>query len=412
MSALAETLEIERLNLRGEGVARGPEGPVIVPGALPGERVEGEIAGGRMALPRIVMPSADRVRAPCVHFRACGGCALQHGSDSFVAGWKAEAVQVALAGQGIAARVDAVETSPARSRRRAVFAGRRTKKGALVGFHARASDTVIEIPNCLLLEPALLAAVPLLERMVIAGASRKGGLDLTVTQTTGGLDVAVEGGKPLEQSLFSEISALAEAGDLARIAWNGEVVATRRPPAQSFGAAPVIPPAGGFLQATRAGEAALLSEVLDTVGRARKVADLFAGSGTFALPLAARAEVHAVEGQAAALAALDQGWRAAGGLHRVTTETRDLFRRPLHASDLDRYDAVVIDPPRAGAEAQSEELAASKVPVVASVSCSPVSFARDARILVAGGYRLERLVVVDQFRWSPHVEIAARFRRE
>lgn len=404
-------LTVERLGHLGDAVARGPEGPVYVAGALPGEVIEGEPEAGRIAAPKIVTPSADRVKAPCAHYRACGGCALQHASDDFVRDWKAGVVAQALAGQGLETAFRPVETSPARSRRRATLAGRRTKKGALVGLHARASDTVVAIPGCILLEPALVALIPLLEEITLAGASRKGELDLTVTTTTGGIDLSVAQGKPMDEALFAQLSALAEKGNLARVTWNGEPVATRRPPAQHFGAAQVAPPPGGFLQATAAGEAALLAAVTEALGPAKRVADLFAGSGTFALPLAARAEVHAVEGEAGALAALDAGWRRTEGLRRVTTETRDLFRRPLHRDDLARYDGVVIDPPRAGALAQCEELAASKVPVVAFVSCNPVTFARDAKVLIAGGYRLDWLQVVDQFRWSPHVELVARFSR-
>ncbi|WP_126975272.1 class I SAM-dependent RNA methyltransferase [Frigidibacter oleivorans] len=404
-------LTVERLGHRGDGIAQGPDGPVRVAMALPGEVVEGEPEAGRIAAPRILTPSPDRVRAPCAHFRACGGCSLQHASDPFVAGWKAQAVLSALSARGIAAEVAAVRTSPPRSRRRAVLAGRRTKKGVTLGFHARASDTVVEIADCHLLHPALMAALPVLRAVVAAGASRKGGLDLTVTHSSGGIDLAVAGGKPMDAGLFQTLAALAEGADLARLTWEGEPVATRRPPAQEFGRARVVPPPGGFLQATQAGEAALVAAVRAHIGAARQVADLFAGAGTFALPLAETAEVHAVEGEAAPLAALQAGWRQAPGLRRVTVEARDLFRRPLLPDELAGFDAVVIDPPRAGCEAQAAELARSSVPVIAAVSCNPVTFARDAQTLIAGGYRMGPVTVVDQFRWSPHVELVAPFRR-
>ncbi|MBC7139633.1 MAG: class I SAM-dependent RNA methyltransferase [Defluviimonas sp.] len=404
-------LTVERLGHLGDAIAQGPRGPVLVAQALPGEVVEGEPVAGRIAAPRIVTPSPERVRAPCPHYRACGGCSLQHASDGFVARWKADVVRSALAGQGLEAPMRPVATSPARSRRRATLAGRRTRKGALVGFHGRASDTLTEIEHCLLLHPGLMAALPLLREVTMAGASRQGELGLTLTLTTGGVDLAVTGGKPMDAPLFQALAGLAERGDLARLTWNGDPVATRRPPAQRFGAAEVVPAPGAFVQATAEGEAALLAAVSEALGGARRIADLFAGSGTFALPLASRAEVHAVEGEAAALAALDAGWRRAGGLHRLGTETRDLFRRPLLPDELRRFDAVVIDPPRAGAEAQAAELAASTVPVIAAVSCNPVTFARDARLLVAGGYRVDWVQVVDQFRWSPHVELVARLSR-
>ncbi|MCX7646696.1 MAG: class I SAM-dependent RNA methyltransferase [Rhodobacteraceae bacterium] len=405
-------LTVSRLGHLGDGVAEGPEGPVYVPGALPGERVEGAVAGGRMAAPRIVEPSALRVKAPCPHYRACGGCSLMHARDEFVVEWKAGVVRAALAAQGIEAPLPPVLTMPARSRRRATFHGRRTKKGALVGFHGRASGALVAVPGCLLVTPALVATLPALEALVAAGGSRTGELALTVTETEGGPDVAVEGGKPPDAALRRELAALAPRFALARLTWNGETLALRAAPELRFGPARVTLPPGAFLQATAEGEAALVAAVAETVGGARRIVDLFAGAGTFALPLAGQAEVHAVEGEAEMVAALERGWRAAGGLRRLTAEARDLFRRPLLPDELARFDAAVIDPPRAGAEAQVTELSRSGLGRIAYVSCNPVSFARDARILVSAGFRLDRLKVIDQFRWSPHIELAAAFVRD
>ncbi|MCB1336392.1 MAG: class I SAM-dependent RNA methyltransferase [Maritimibacter sp.] len=404
-------LTIDRLGHQGDGIAQGASGPVFVPRSLPGEVIEGAVAGDRIEAPRIVTPSPDRVRPPCPHYKSCGGCALQHASDAFVAGWKVEVVRQALGARGIAAQPDGIVTSPPASRRRATFSAHRTKGGALVGFHAPKSDAIARIPDCKLLHPDLLATVPALEALVVAGGSRKSALRLAVTLSETGPDVAVTGGKPLDVALETTLAGLAGENRIARLSWEGELVAQEVPPMQRFGAARVAPPPGAFLQATKEGEKALLSGVSETVSGARHIADLFAGSGTFALTLAASAEVHAVEGGAAMLAALDQGWRTAPGLKRVTTETRDLFRRPLLADELSRFDAVVIDPPRAGAEAQFAELAEARVPRIAEVSCNPVTFARDAALLIAAGYRLDRLTVVDQFRWSTHVELVAGFSR-
>ncbi|RBO53245.1 class I SAM-dependent RNA methyltransferase [Rhodovulum sp. BSW8] len=399
---------IERLSLKGEGLTGDG---LTVALALPGEEVEGEAENGRIARPRIVTPVADRVRPPCRHFASCGGCALQHGSDAFVAGWKTQVVERALAGQGLEAPVRPILTSPPASRRRAVLAGRRTKKGVLVGFHARASDVVTEIPDCRLLHPDLMAALPAAAAATLLGASRKGALAITVTRSEDGVDMAVAEAKPLDTALRTDLAALAETHDLARLSWNGEQLAERRPPRQAMGRAHVVPPAGAFLQATEAGQAALTQAVREALDGARKVADLFAGAGTFALPLAETAEVQAVEGSAAMLAALDRGWRGAPGLKRVTTEARDLFRRPLLPVELARVEAVVIDPPRAGAEAQCAEIARSDLARVAMVSCNPVTFARDAKRLCSGGFRLDWVQPVDQFRWSGHVELAAQFSR-
>lgn len=406
-------LRIARLGHLGDGVAAGDaDEPVFVPGALPGELVEGEVDGGRMPLPKIVEPSAIRVKAPCPHYRACGGCALMHAQGAFVAEWKLDVVRAALAAQGLVAEFRPIATSPPRARRRAVFHGRRTKKGAIVGFHGRASNTLVAVPGCLLVTPALLAALPALEEMTAEGGSRKGELSLAVTETDGGPDVAVTGGKPLDAPLRARLAAVAETVGLARLTWEGELVALRAPPLVRFGRTRVALPPGAFLQATREGENTLLSAVLDNVYGARRVVDLFAGAGTFALPLAERAEVHAVEGEASMVEALLRGWREAEGLKRLTADARDLFRRPLLPDELKDYDAAVIDPPRAGAEAQIAALAESEIPVVAHVSCNPVTFARDARSLVAAGFRLGVVQVVDQFRWSPHVELAASFRRD
>lgn len=404
-------LTIDRLGHLGDGIVAGPDGPVFVPRALPGELVEGEVVAGRMDGPAVVTPSPERRRAPCPHYAACGGCALMHATDAFVAGWKAGVVAEALSAQGLSTEILPIHTSPGQSRRRATLAGRRTKKGAIVGFHGRASGTLVEPKECRLVLPAILQTLPVMAALTEAGGSRKGELALTATVTEGGIDLSVTGGKPMDAGLFARLAALAETADLARLGWDGEVVAARRPARQRFGAALVTPPPGAFLQATQDGEAALLAAVRRAIGPARRVADLFSGAGTFSLPLAADAEVHAAETDAEMIAALLAAGRATPGLRPLTAEARDLFRRPLLPDELARFDAVVIDPPRAGAEAQAQELARSSLRRLAYVSCNPVTFARDARILAAGGFRLDWVQPVDQFRWSTHVELAAAFSR-
>ena len=402
-------LTIDRLGHLGDGVAQGPDGAVFVPQMLPGEVVEGDLQDGKLLNPRIVTPSVNRVRPPCVHARSCGGCLMQHSADPFVADWKLRIVKGALDGQGLTTLFRPIMTSPPRSRRRATLSARRTKGGVLLGFHARASDTLVAVPNCQLLHPDLIATFPALESLVKIGGSRSSEMSLTVTRSLAGPDVVVTGAKTVDAAVQLDLARLAETHGFARLTWNGEMVALRAQPMQRFGRALVAPPPGAFLQATAEGEIALLQAVALAVGSARKITDLFAGVGTFALPLAERAEVHAVESEAAMLTALDKGARAAEGLRRVTVETRDLYRRPLEADEFKGVEAVVIDPPRAGAEAQTRTLAAAKVPVIAAVSCNPVTFARDAKVLVNAGYSLDWVQVVDQFRWSAHVELAARF---
>jgi len=279
----------------------------------------------------------------------------------------------------------------------------------MAGFHARASDVITQIPGCQLLHPGLLAGIPMAEALAVQGASRKAALAVTLTCSVEGLDVSVTGGKPLDGPLQQALAQVAQAHGVARLSWDGEVIAMSAPPAQVFGPARVIPPPGAFLQATKDGEAALLAAVREIAADADHIADLFAGCGTFSLPLSENAEVLAVEGDAQMVQALDQGWRMAQGLKPMTAQTRDLFRRPLLPDELARFDTVVLDPPRAGAAAQVAELARARVARIAYVSCNPVTFARDARVLKDAGLELDWVQVVDQFRWSAHVELAACF---
>ncbi len=400
---------IKRLGHQGNGIIDGLTGQIFVPFSLPGEVVEGEVEGGRILSPKIITPSADRVKPPCSHFKTCGGCALQHGSNEFLARWKVEMVKSALTAQGIEVPFHEIKTSPAASRRRATLAGTRTKKGAIVGFHGRASNTVIDIPNCTLLHPDIVKGLPVLKALTMLGASRKNLISLRVTQSDVGLDISVTDAKQADGALLAHLGQLVERHNLARLSWNGQVIAARVSPVQKFQGIAVIPPSGAFLQATVAGQNALIESVSKAVGKASKIVDLFAGCGTFTLPLAHQAEMLAVEFDPEALASLDAAWRKMPGLKAIRTEARDLFRRPLLADELAKFDAAIIDPPRAGAKAQVEVLAASELGQIAFVSCNPVTFARDAATLIAGGYVLDWVQVIDQFRWSNHVELVAGF---
>lgn len=403
-----KTVTIERLGHQGDGVASGP---IFVAGTLPGEVVSGELSGDRLLAPRIDTPSSDRVRPVCPHARTCGGCQLQHASDDFVASWKAGIVRQALAAQGISAEIESVFTSPPNSRRRAVLSARRTKKGALVGFHAKASDVIVDVPNCQLLTPTLSKILPALAGLTVMGGSRKVELSLTITESPAGIDVLVVGGKPVDAMLRMELARFATAHGIIRLTWESDVIFQETPPIQRFGPVVVTPPPGAFLQATEHGQESLISAVLETVIGAKHVVDLFAGCGTFTLPTAQAAEVHAVEGSREMMQALDAGWRQAQGLKRVTTGARDLFRRPLMVDELNSFDTAIIDPPRAGAQAQVAELARSKIDTIAMVSCNPVTFARDVRHLTDAGFQLGSIRVVDQFRWSSHVEVVAALQR-
>ncbi|MEX0283814.1 MAG: class I SAM-dependent RNA methyltransferase [Paracoccaceae bacterium] len=399
---------ITRLGHLGDGIA---DGPVFAPRTLPGERVAGRLAEGKLADVRILTPSDARVKAPCRHYKGCGGCDLQHAADAFVAEWKQTYVQQALNDQGIESQFRPIHTSPPNSRRRATFAARRTKGGALAGFHARRSDVVVSVPDCHVLRPEIAGFLPVAEQLAQIGASRKQPLSVAVTQSDEGLDVLVRDGKPLDGPLMQTLGQIAQTANLARLTWEDEVIVTCVQPYQTFDDVRVVPPPGAFLQATQDGEQALVSGVIEAIGVATRVVDLFAGCGTFALPLTRTAAVHAVEGQGDMLDAALNGWRMTSGRRTLSIESRDLFRNPLMADDLQGYEAAVIDPPRAGAQAQTAQLAASDVPVIGFVSCNPVTFARDARTLVDAGFGLEWVQVVDQFRWSMHTELVACFKR-
>lgn len=408
---MKQELEIITLGAKGDGVALVDGQEVFVPYTVPGERVVAEIAGDRGGMPTILEPVSDRVKAPCSHFRTCGGCATQHIAPEFLANWKRDLVIEALQKQGLGTEFRKTETSPAQSRRRAVFSGRRTKNGAQIGFHGRGSATFVPITRCSLVHPDIEAGMDGLCDLVKIAGTRKNEVRIGVTTSLGGLDVDVSDGKPMDTTIQMEIVKLVYKHGLARVFWNGEIVLERQPAQQTFGNALVTPPTGSFLQATKEGEAALLRSVKEIVGKAKSVADLFSGCGTFTLPLAENAEMVAYESSGPMLAALDKGWRQAKGLKRVETKTRDLFRNPLDASDLKPFDAVVLDPPRAGAREQTQHLAQSKVPKIAFVSCNPATFSRDARILVDGGYTLDWVQTVDQFLWSGHCELVAQFSR-
>ncbi|MEL6587869.1 MAG: class I SAM-dependent RNA methyltransferase [Pseudomonadota bacterium] len=406
MTELAAQYTIQHLGQRGDGVAAGP---VYAPLTLPSEVVTGTREGDRLADVKIVTPSAQRVAPPCPHFKRCGGCALQHASDGFVETWKADLVRTALSHVDLTAQIAQVLTSPPQSRRRAALAGRKTKNGAQVGFHVRGGAEIVAIPNCKLLRPEIMAALPALEQVTRIAAPRGAEVTLHVTATQTGLDLAITEAKPFDRLAMAALAPLAPS--FARITWNGETALQQTPPMLRLGRGQVPLAPGAFLQATEAGEAALVSQAKAILSGATQVADLFAGLGTFTFPIAERSAVHAVEGDRTLLQALDHGTRAPAGLKPITTERRDLFRAPLMPDELSRFDAVLLDPPRAGAAAQVAQLAQSTVAKIAFISCNPATFARDAQVLISAGWRMGPITVVDQFRWSPHVELVTDFER-
>ena len=412
---MTEQLTIARLGHRGDGVADTNSGPVYVPYTLPGELVTVETVAGhpdRRHLDHVDRPSHERAEPICKHFGICGGCALQHWSLAEYHLWKRSLVVEALEHAGLLAPVEPLIDAHGLGRRRATLHARRGTHDVLeVGFTAPRAHHIVAIDRCPILAPDLDGAVQAAWAIAEILKPANKPLDIQVTATDAGMDVDVRGSGPLSSGRTTALAGIAEKHRLARITRHGELVAQRAPPTLKIGRAYVPLPPGAFLQATAEGEAALARLVLGHIGNAKRVADLFCGIGTFALRLAEVARVSAADLEASAIQALTRAAQTTSGLKPVEAAARDLFRRPFMAAELKAFDAVVFDPPRQGAEAQARELSLSKVPTIVAVSCDAASFARDARILVEGGYQLGTVTPVDQFRYSAHVELVAKFER-
>jgi 23S rRNA (uracil1939-C5)-methyltransferase len=412
---MTEKLVITRLGSQGEGIAEAAAGAVYVPYALPGETVEVEPWPGhadRRHLHRVAAASPARTAPVCPHFGTCGGCALQHLAAGPYHDWKRGLVIAALARAGLDAPVHDVLEAHGEGRRRAVFHARRATHDVLaVGFAAVKAHRVVAIDRCPILAPALTGSIAAAWDIAEVLASVRKPLDIQVTASDAGLDVDVRGSGRLTAADTAALARVAERRNLARLTRHGELVAQRKLPMLTVGRAQVVLPPGAFLQATSAGEATLAQLVVGYCQGARTVADLFCGVGPFALRLAERTRIAAVDSDGDAIAALQRAAAATPGLKPVAAQQRDLFRRPLAASELKGFDAVVFDPPRQGAEAQARELAASAAPTVVAVSCNPATFARDARILVEAGYRMVQVTPVDQFLFSAHVELVGLFKK-
>ncbi|MCF6117960.1 class I SAM-dependent RNA methyltransferase [Mesorhizobium muleiense] len=398
---------ITRLGSQGDGVAETETSELFIPFTLPGETVTAARERDRATLMSVLEASPLRIDPACRHFTECGGCAIQHLEAKAYHRWKHDKVAHALNSKGISCDIDALVPCAPQTRRRVVFTARRSEAGMLLGFVRALSSEIISIEECPISLPEIVAKLDRLRALAELVCATTKSFRMTVTASGSGLDVAVHESGKLGENQRRVASNFVIAQGLARLSIDGEIIIEPKKPVVLFGSVAVAVPPGAFLQATEAAEQAMADIVGRHLARARKIADLFAGCGSFALRLAARSEVHAVEGDAAALSALDRAFRFASGLKRVTSERRDLFRRPLTSRELNAFDGVVFDPPRAGAEDQSKQIARSDVPLVAAVSCNPVTLARDLRILVDGGYVLKSVTPIDQFLWSPHVEAVA-----
>jgi 23S rRNA (uracil1939-C5)-methyltransferase len=411
-----ERLIIDHVGHHGDGVAMSGGQNVYVPYTLGGETVEvGPVPGhhpDRRRLIKVEAASPARIAPFCPHFGVCGGCAIQHWDTEVYRAWKRELVVTTLAQAGIDCEVAPLVDAHGLGRRRITLHARMGTHDVLkVGFAAANSHDIIPIDRCPVLDPhlsgAIEAAWAIAEPLISMGKP----LDIQVTATSSGLDVDVRGSGPPSTALITKLSRVAEQQRLARLTRHGELVLMRTPPVVSIGTAQVALPPGSFLQATVAGEETLAALVSEHCRRAKHIADLFCGVGPFALRLASKSRIAAFDSDAGAVTALQKAATSTSGLKPVKAKARDLFRRPLMPQELRDYDTVVFDPPRQGAQAQVTQLAASKIPVVVAVSCNVTTFARDAKILIDGCYRIELVTPVDQFRHTPHVELVARFRR-
>jgi 23S rRNA (uracil1939-C5)-methyltransferase len=409
MTERLEAVSIAGLDAHGHGVAANG---AIIPGALPGERTLVRFESKRAELVETLDPSPERAAPICPWFGTCGGCVAQHMSASLYGAWKRGLVAEALEREGVEAEVGNLVDAHGAGRRRATFHARFPHgQPDEIGFMRARSHDIIAIDNCPLFSPDMAGAISVAHAL---GGDLRGllkPLDIGVTTTLDGLDVDLRGSGPLGRAEMQKLTRTAEALDLARVSNHGEIVIERRPPRVAFGKALARLPPGGFLQATEAGEAWLAEFAGRALGGAKRVADLFCGAGAFALRLASQHEVFAADADPAAITALARAAATTSGLRNLTAETRDLFRRPLRTDELAAFDAALMDPPRAGALEQARAFAASTLPLVISISCNAGTFARDARVLIDGGFQIETVTPLDQFRFSAHVEIAAVFRR-
>lgn len=405
---------IETIGGEGDGVAAGP---IYVPFTLPGETVRATGGGERRELDAVLEASAERVEPPCPHFGVCGGCALQHWDHGAYLAWKVERLRKTLGLQRIETEILAPFAAPPASRRRLALHARPGKRGeARLGYKTRKSWDVIDISVCPIADPKLQAALPALRRLAAPLLKHpKSAPTLHVTLTAEGLDIEITGVERKSGGLSADarmqLGEIASEVGFARVTMDGEVQYGARQPLVRVGPAVVALPAGAFLQAVPAAEAAMAAFAVEQAGGAEKIADLYCGVGTFTFRLAQIAPVYAADGHAPAIRALTSAIATAPGLKGITAETRDLARRPVLAVELKKTDTVLFDPPRAGALEQTAEVAASKVSKVIGVSCNPATFARDARVLIDAGFSLDRVFPVDQFLWSPHVELVGVFTR-
>jgi len=410
-----ERLTIDHVGQQGDGIALDGARNIYVPYTLGGETVEVTAASERSAdrrdLVEVITPSPERIAPFCEYFGVCGGCAIQHWQTDAYRNWKRQLVVDTLKQAGIASEVGTLVDAHGTGRRRATFHARQGSGALRVGFAAAGRHEIVPITHCPILDPAMDGAIGAANAVAELLKAVGKPLDIQISATENGLDIDIRGSGPLDTATLSKLSGLAKQHRLARLTRHGELVLLQAPPTIRVGRATVTLPPASFMQPTQAGEETLATLVTERCKGAKRIADLFCGFGPFSLRLAEKFRVSAFDSDAKAVAALNDAVRITQGLKPLAGEARDLFRRPLVPQELRDFDAVVFDPPRQGAEAQSRQLAASRLTRVVAVSCNPATFARDAKILLGGGFKLGEVIPVDQFRHTPHVEVVAKFAR-
>ena len=409
-------LKIEKLGSEGDGIGRHDGKPVFVANTLPGEtvRVDGELP--RPELVDVLEPSEFRQEPPCVYAKTCGNCTFQHGQDQLILDWKRREVAYAFANAGLEIEVEPTIATPHNARRRVTFTAKRntdptSAHAVAFGYKQRNSDALVDIASCTILLPELETEIPQLRDLCKTLLRGNEEIQLAINACDNGLDLEFHlPQKPNEAMTSGFVHAMAKLPYL-RGSIDGDVVIEKEKPLIRFGRADVAIPPGGFLQAVATAEEEMAKRVCKHLNGRKKVVDLFCGSGTFALRLAERSRVHGVELEPGALAAL-QSASHVEGLKSITTQARDLHELPLTPAELKPFDGLCLDPPRAGAEPQCAAIAKSNIRAVAYVSCNPASLARDSKLLIDGGYTLERVTPIDQFVYSPHVEVVALFSKK
>lgn len=406
-------LKIDHVGALGDGIASTDNGPVFVPFVLVGETIIADVSNSRGTIVDIKSPSADRIAPICKHFGSCGGCAAQHMNEDAYKAWKLDIANQALQKGGIDYKIETINACQPGERRRVVLTAERSNEGTKLGYHQAVSHELVAIDECPVAHPDIIKHLDLFREIAQIITPHSKTSQLTILLCENGFDVAISGKFELKDAtIHTAAQKVTSSSVVKRLAFNNEVLVEASAPALTFGDTLIQVPTGSFAQASKRAELEMIALVTKHLKSCKKTVDLFSGCGTFTFPLAQKCAVHAVETSGPALNAIDRGFRSRQGLKPITTERRDLYRSPLVRENLKPYQGVIFDPPRAGAEVQSKQLArALNIKKVAAVSCNPTTLARDLDLLIKGGFKIKSITAIDQFLWSPHVEMVALLER-